>query len=136
MILMVGAEGTFKSFLASLVANFNRSDHTPMEISDALVVQVTEGGRTQGEVARALGKHENWVSRYLSLQRLHPQLQALMHLSIPRAERLSPAAAFELARLPLERHKKWQDHYRPDPQQQAHLRAGIAEFRRLLERRR
>jgi ParB family transcriptional regulator, chromosome partitioning protein len=33
--------------LASLVANFNRSDHTPMEISDALHLQVTEGGKSQ-----------------------------------------------------------------------------------------
>jgi ParB family transcriptional regulator, chromosome partitioning protein len=89
--------------LASLVANFNRSDHTPMEISDALHVQVTEGGKNQADISRALGKNPMWVGHYLSLQKLHPKLQALMHPSRPRAERLAPATAFELARLPVDR---------------------------------
>lgn len=89
--------------LASLVANFNRSDHTPLEISNALQVQVTEGGKNQAEIARAIGKSQMWVSAYLSLQKLHPELQALMHPARPRLERLAPATAFELARLSLEK---------------------------------
>lgn len=89
--------------LASLVANFNRSDHTPMEISDALHVQITEGGKNQAEIARALGKDPVWVGHYLSLQKLHPSFQDMMHPSRPRAERLAPATAFELARLPSDR---------------------------------
>jgi ParB/RepB/Spo0J family partition protein len=165
--------------LASLVANFNRSDHTPMEISEALRIQVQEGGKTQAEVARALGKHQLWVGHFLSLQKLHPDLQALMHPSIPKAQRLAPATAFELARLPLdkqleilrlsrdangqvsvirvriralkscgketepsarenayvwtmEREQRHQEFSRPIPEHVAHLRAGIKEFRSLL----
>jgi len=86
--------------LASLVANFNRSDHAPMEVSDALRVQLTDGRRSQAELARAIGKSEFWVSDYLSLQRLHPDVKALLHPSVPRTRRLTPAAAFVLARVP------------------------------------
>lgn len=163
--------------LASLVANFNRSDHTPMEISDALNVQVTEGGMNQSEIARALGKSPMWVGHYLSLQKLHPDFQAMMHPSRPRAERLAPATAFELARFSVDkqaqilrssvggdgkvtvarvkiraalrsaepkiepapgvwtaaRERRHQAFFRPDPDHVAHLSAGIAEFRSLLE---
>lgn len=164
--------------LASLVANFNRSDHTPLEISEALHVQITEGGKSQAEIARALGKNPMWVSHYLSLQKLHPDIQALMHPSRPRAERLAPATAFELARLPVdrqlgilrsslgadgkvtllrvkiraalrsggegepqpgtwtaERERKHQEFNRPDPAHVERLRAGIVEFRSLLQAR-
>lgn len=99
--------------LASLVANFNRSDHTPMEISDALQVQVTEGGRTQREVARALGKTESWVSQYLALQRLPQEVQALMHFALTKAERVTFATALEFVRLsPTQQQKvlrQWRD---------------------------
>ena len=88
--------------LASLVANFNRSDHTPMEISDALLVQTKEGGLCNAQIARALGKTNNWVGDYLSLQDLHTEFQALMHPTRPRAERLAPTTAFEIARLPMD----------------------------------
>jgi ParB/RepB/Spo0J family partition protein len=165
--------------LASLVANFNRSDHTPMEISDALQVQVTEGGKSQREVARALGKQESWVSQYLALQRLPPEIKALMHPALSKDERVSFATALEFVRLSperqqevlrqsrgpdgkivinrmqvraqraekqsdsahlsnawtLERHRERQDHYRPDPRHVAHLRAGIEEFRWMLQAR-
>lgn len=163
--------------LASLVANFNRSDHTPLEISDALRVQVTEGGKNQAEIARVLGKSEMWVSHYLSLQKLHPNVRALMHPSRPKPERLATATAIELARLSLEkqleilgsargadgkvtvvrvkiraalrsggesqpsdwtaeRERKHQEFNRPVPAHVEHLRAGIAEFRSMLEARR
>jgi ParB family chromosome partitioning protein len=89
--------------LASLVANFNRSDHTPMEISDALHMQHTKGGMRRIDLARALGKWPNWVDNYLSLQNLHPKIQALLDPSRPRSERLSPSAAFKLATLPRDR---------------------------------
>lgn len=89
--------------LASLVANFNRSDHTAMEVSDALHIQITQGGKTQAQIARALGKSYVWVSHHLSLQKLHPDLQAMMHPSRPKKERMATVTAFELARLPRER---------------------------------
>lgn len=89
--------------LSSLVANFNRSDHTPMEISDALHVQMTEGGRSQTDIARALGKQQMWVSQYLSLQQLHPDVQALLHPTVHKSERLAPGIGFELAKIPQDR---------------------------------
>jgi len=92
--------------MASLVANFNRSEHAPMEISDALLVQTTQGGMTQDQVAKALGRSHPWVSSYLKLQDLHPELQALMHPSVPKQRRLSIATAIEIARLAIDKQEK------------------------------
>lgn len=89
--------------MASLVANFNRSDHTPMEISDALFVQVSEGGKTQHEIAQAIGKPEMWVSHYLSLQKLHADIKPLLHPTVHKDKRLAPAVGFELSMVPTER---------------------------------
>lgn len=89
--------------LASLVANFNRSDHTPMEICDALHVQLTEGRLRKADISRAIGKPHEWVRRYLSLRDLHPDIQALLHPEVPKARRISPSTAFELALLPVAR---------------------------------
>lgn len=72
--------------LLSLASNFMREGHTHMEISHALRYQVDsalEAGRTRAqaiqEIKEAVGKSETWVSQYLHLQDLHPELQALMH---------------------------------------------------------
>jgi len=175
--------------LAALVANFNRSEHTPMEISDALVVQTTQGGLTRDQVAKALGRTESWVCFYLSLQKLIPEIQALMHPALPRKKRLAAHVAFEIARMTtedqkqllryssdrngemvllrrkvrdmvknrqdaseerqsrdsmpgpkyetnwtLEREARRQAMHTPNPTHVARLRAGIAEFRALLNR--
>jgi ParB/RepB/Spo0J family partition protein len=170
--------------LASLVANFNRSDHTPLEISDALNVQMTEGKLNQGEIARAIGKSQSWVNQHISLQKLHPIIKKMMHPSRPKRERLAMATAVELARLSMERqlvivdqsrdknghvviHRmklrielkhgerpeveisrdvlkedtawtaereyRYREYHRPVPEHIVTLRAGIAEFRSLLE---
>lgn len=84
---------------ASLIANFNRSEHTPMEISNALQVQV-RAGVLQGELALELGKQPMWVSKYLSLQGLHPNIQRLLDPRVSKKARIAPATAFALAQIP------------------------------------
>jgi ParB/RepB/Spo0J family partition protein len=96
-------ESRTEKHMASLVANFNRSDHTPMEISDALHIQVTEGRRSQAEVARAIGKTDFWVCSYLSLQDLHPEIQKLLHPTVHKSNRLATTIGFELAKIPSDR---------------------------------
>lgn len=95
-------KNVFEKHLASLVANFNRSEHTPMEISNALQVQV-KAGKTQQELSQMLGRHQMWVSLYLSLQNLHPELQALLDPRVSRKTRVSPATGFSLAVAPKDR---------------------------------
>lgn len=85
--------------LASLVANFNRSEHTPMEISNALYLQV-KAGVLQVNLARMLGKQQMWVSNYLSLQNLLPEIQSRLHPRTPKKSRISPSAGFSLAGIP------------------------------------
>ncbi|MFM2330967.1 MAG: hypothetical protein RLZZ26_474, partial [Candidatus Parcubacteria bacterium] len=85
--------------LASLVANCNRSQHTPMDFSNALQLQVREG-MSQAELARATGEQPMRISLYLSLQDLHPDIQPLLEPTTPKKGRLSPAVGFSLARVP------------------------------------
>lgn len=89
--------------LHSLVANFNRSEHTAMEISDALQVQIAAGNRTQTEIAAAIGKSSVWVSQYLALQNLHPEIQKLLHPTTPAADRIATAVGMELGRVTRDR---------------------------------
>ena len=91
--------------LAALVANHNRSDHTPMEIAEALRFQLDEGGSAI-EVATALGKTDNWVYQYLSLLKLHPDIQAFLHPTTPRIDRVSATIGFSLARISMDKQKE------------------------------
>ncbi len=88
--------------LASLVANFNRSEHTPMEISNALALQASNG-MSQSDIAVAIGKDPNWVSQYLSLQKLHPEVKKLLDPRILFRERLPVTAAARLAAAPMDK---------------------------------
>jgi ParB/RepB/Spo0J family partition protein len=159
--------------LASLVANFNRSEHTALEICDALCIQMAEGKLNQTELAKVLGKSQSWVAQHVSLTKLHPRAKQLMHPSRAPKDRLSMSAAVELARLPhaeqlevirlshgaihrmklrvaakahvevaqpcalpwtSERMKKRQVYRDTKLEHVEKLRAGIAEFRALLNR--
>ncbi|MEA3323170.1 MAG: ParB/RepB/Spo0J family partition protein, partial [Patescibacteria group bacterium] len=62
--------------LQSLISNFNRKDHTPMEISNAFVKE-RASGTTVDSLAKACGKSTTWVYQHLSLQNLHHKLQKL-----------------------------------------------------------
>lgn len=66
---------------AQLVENLQREDLEVMEIARALSVIVEEAkiaGESQASVARAIGKDRAYVTRYLKLLELLPELQALL----------------------------------------------------------
>lgn len=88
--------------LASLVANFNRSEHTLMEVSNALLKQINSG-MTQRDLATALGKTEFWVSDHLLLQKLHPEIQALLNPRAKDRDRISMASAIALTTVPVDK---------------------------------
>ncbi len=63
--------------LIAFMHNIGRRAHTHFEIFRALVKEI-DAGRTQQELAQALGKSQAWVSQYLSLRNLAPELQELI----------------------------------------------------------
>lgn len=86
---------------ASLTANFCREGHTKMEVSNAVQREITSG-KAEMEVAAMVGKSLSWVMQYLSLQRLHPVLQALLDAD-DKQRRVSFSVVLELVNHPMER---------------------------------
>lgn len=82
--------------LLSVVSNFHREGHTHMEISNALAFQIKRGA-TPGELAKHLGKSQSWVSQYMSIQRLSPQMQQMLSPLVADAKRLRFSEAVALS---------------------------------------
>ena len=86
-------------YVASVIANFNREDHTPMEISDA-VKRLKDGLRmTYEEIAKAIGLHPVQISRLYGLQRLVPEVRDLLDPHLNKYKKLPLSAAIELSLL-------------------------------------
>jgi ParB/RepB/Spo0J family partition protein len=91
-----------KRFALSVVANFAREPHDPIEIARAIerMCQTQSGN----QVAAILGKSAMYVSNHLTLLKLHPDLQSLLSASISKNHRIPFGAAVKIARL--ERHEQ------------------------------
>jgi ParB/RepB/Spo0J family partition protein len=98
LVMVVDEPDPEKRFALSVVANFARQGHHPMEIARACRRMRTM--MTVDQVAAALGKGPAYVHQHLSLLKLHPDLQDAMHPSLPKGDRLPVAAALRLAPLP------------------------------------
>lgn len=86
-----------EQFVRSIVANFGRAGHTPMEICAALC-RLEKNGMSQAAMANALGRNAAWVSSHLSLARLVPAVQEMLHPEHP--QRLGLRVGVMLASLP------------------------------------
>lgn len=85
--------------MEALILNIHNLGHTHMEISDAVSALKGDGWEAQN-IAACIGKSVGWVYQYLSLQKLHPDLKALLHPEIADKERLRFGVAVALAKLP------------------------------------
>lgn len=86
-----------RRYLQSVVANFSRQGHHPMEI--AVACDRLRRTMPVERVAAVLGKSSAYVCQYLGLLRLHPDLKDLLHPTAPKGERLPLKAAVKLAAL-------------------------------------
>lgn len=84
-------------FARSIVSNFGRADHTPMEICRALC-RLRDGGLTQAAMAKMLGRNQVWVSNHMLLAELAPSVQELLHPDHP--QRIGLKTAVMLASVP------------------------------------
>ena len=100
--VLTTVEDAGKQHLKAVILNFNRAEHPPIEVSNALHYQMTEGGKTSSELAAALGKSVAWVYQHLSLQKLHQDLQRLLGPPTPKEEQLRMQIAHLLSRAPKE----------------------------------
>jgi ParB/RepB/Spo0J family partition protein len=98
-----------RRYLRSVLANFSRQPNHSIEI--AVAIDRIRKGRTIEQVADILGKSRSYVEQHLLLLRLHPDLKAAMHPSVPKGRRRLPlAAAIMLAkRDPGEQIAAWEE---------------------------
>jgi hypothetical protein len=80
------------------VCNYNSHQLIPMDFSNALKRQA-DAGRRQEELAAGVGKNQMTISNYLSLQKLHPQIQKMLHPETPKRDQISPNTGFLLAKV-------------------------------------
>ncbi|OGY69093.1 MAG: hypothetical protein A2586_01140 [Candidatus Harrisonbacteria bacterium RIFOXYD1_FULL_40_9] len=88
-------------FIKSVVSNFGRADHTPMEIAEA-VKRIQEAGKTVQQISRIFAKSLSWVYQYASLLRLHEEVQDMLHPMVPDTKKLAFSIAILLTNFPHE----------------------------------
>lgn len=101
-VVKANIKDAFAQHLSSTIHNFHRDGHSPMEISNALKVQM-DGGKTAAQLAVAFGKSTAWVYQHLALQRLAKPLQTFLEPPTPQADRLRLQIAKLFLRLPIDR---------------------------------
>jgi len=94
---VVDAEDQFEMSIAS---NFQRADHTPMEIAFAIERLQKRGGRSMDDIATLFGRSVGWCYNYQRLALLDPALRDMVEPSAPEKDKLPLVLAFELALLP------------------------------------
>lgn len=98
--VIVEPENEAEQYEISVTANFQSSSHTPMEIAKACC-RLYEAGRSEIYIGNLFGKSPFWVSRYMYLAHLIPELQEMLDPAIipSRDDRLPVTLAQDLARL-------------------------------------
>ncbi|MBX2866633.1 ParB/RepB/Spo0J family partition protein [Candidatus Kaiserbacteria bacterium] len=89
------------AFIMATVSNFNRAEHTPLEIADAIHKMRTGPVKLpMKEIAQLIGYSEVRAYQFYSLQKLHPKVRDMLDPNRPKEKRLGVSAAVEIAKLP------------------------------------
>ena len=91
-----------KQYAVSAIANFGRSQHTPLELAYAVRQLMSDNGWNIQQVSAALCLGEATIRYHLRLLKLAPEAQALMRVTVPEKQRLTIAHALLLVDYPLE----------------------------------
>ena len=91
-------------FVNSIVSNFVREPHTPLEVAHAVerLLKSKKKKRTYNEIARMFGRSLGWVRYHHDLLKLAPQVIELLSPELDEDERLTVTHASLLTGLPTE----------------------------------
>lgn len=95
--ILVEVDDAAAAFIVAAVANFNRENHTPTEISDS-IDRMLKIGIPMEEIANILGISQDWASKMHSLQRLVPEVRDMLDPELPKAQILPTTAAIQVAK--------------------------------------
>lgn len=85
-------------FVIAAVANFNRENHTPIEVSDAIEKMLNLEIPIE-EIAKVFGISVIWATQIHLLQKLHPEVREMLDPSRPKKKILPVTAAIQIARM-------------------------------------
>ncbi len=85
-------------FVVSIIANFNRQDHTLLELVDSIVTMHESLRIKINKIADMLGMHHIQVTQLYGLRRLPPEIRDMMDPQItPKSKLLSKTAAIKIS---------------------------------------
>jgi ParB/RepB/Spo0J family partition protein len=95
-------------FRASFASNFAREPHNAVEIARAIdrllndpeIASLPSDQQKRQKIADIAGRSFTWVYQHESLNRLHPDVLAMLHPTTPEKERLTIQTAMLLTQLP------------------------------------
>ena len=87
-------------YAISVMKNFNREGHTPLETARMLRRMQDDFGYNLTTVAKVTGMKYHMVVFYMKLNELHPDVARMLDGDMPEAERLTSTAANRIAKLP------------------------------------
>lgn len=99
-------KGLEDQYEMSLIANFQRSEHQPMEIAEAIDRMCKKGGRSESDVAELIGRSAAYVNQHRRLVKLAPEVVQLLDPELPEKKRMAKSLAFDLAFLSHEDQRK------------------------------
>jgi|SRR3989344_4624462 len=99
-VIVIDVKDVEEQFLISVVSNFGRAEHGPMEIVNA-VMRFKNNGMTVIEIAEVFARSDAWVYQHLKIaEKLHPEVQKMMSQEIPEDNRLVFSIALIVADVP------------------------------------
>jgi ParB/RepB/Spo0J family partition protein len=80
-------------FEESVISNFGREDHTPIEILNAILRLRSESGMTIEQIAESMAKSSSWVNQHLLLLRLDERVRRMVDETLPEEQQLGYSTA-------------------------------------------
>jgi ParB/RepB/Spo0J family partition protein len=84
-------------FLVAVVANFQREQHTPLELSRSIEYMHEEMGMPMDKVAEVIGFKVKWAEKMLGLRFLIPEVRKMLDPSLDKKEQLPVVAAITIS---------------------------------------
>ena len=107
-VIVVAVKDVTKQFLISVVSNFGRADHTPIETANAIKF-FKDRGVTGEQIAQIFARSTAWVYQHLKILQLDAAVLAMMSPELPEEKQLGISAALLLADVPQDLQKKIAD---------------------------
>ncbi len=108
-VIVLDVKDVEEQFLISVVSNFGRADHGPLEIANA-ISRFKNNGMTVTEIAEVFARSDAWIYQHLKIiEKLHPEVQAMMSQELPEEDRLVFSIALVIADVPADLQKKIAD---------------------------